>query len=242
MTATSYRCAVVGSGRMGAALVATLSHAGWPVFGPLGRGADPQGVDVVLLAVPDAEIAAAASAVTPRAGLIVGHLSGASTLAPLAAHDAFSLHPLMTVTGAGTVFEGAAAAVAATSETAEHAAMALAGALGLTTFAIDDQDRAAYHAGASVASNFLITLLAMAEELSGVGREELAPLVRASVGNWERLGAERALTGPVARGDRATVARQREAVGERAPELLATFDALVAETEALAARSAEVPA
>ncbi len=53
------------------------------------------------------------------------------------------------------------------------------------------------------------------------------PLVRATVENWARLGAERALTGPVARGDDATVARQRAAVAERTPELLPLFDALV---------------
>ena len=61
------------------------------------------------------------------------------------------------------------------------------------------------------------------------------PLVRATVENWARLGPERALTGPVARGDEATVARQREAVAEAAPELLELFDALTATTRALAA-------
>ena len=87
------RCAVVGRGRMGAALSAALGTGE-----PLGRGAAADGVEVVLLAVPDGEIAAAAAAVAP--GPLVGHLSGATTLAPLAPHEAFSLHPLMTVTGA----------------------------------------------------------------------------------------------------------------------------------------------
>lgn len=242
MTVVSYRCAVVGPGRMGAALVAALNRAGWPVSGPLGRGADPQDVQVVLLAVPDAEIAVAASALTPQPSLIVGHCSGATTLAPLAPHDAFSLHPLMTVTGAGTEFAGAAAALAAGSPRAHAAATALAEALGLRAFEVEDDDRAAYHAGASIASNFLVTLLAMAEQVSGVSREDLAPLVRTSVDNWERLGGERALTGPVARGDRVTVDRQRAALEERAPELLAAFDALVDQTAALAARREEVAA
>ena len=62
------------------------------------------------------------------------------------------------------------------------------------------------------------------------------PLVRATVENWAALGPERALTGPVARGDEATVARQRAAVAERAPELLALFDALVEATRALRRR------
>ena len=64
----------------------------------------------------------------------------------------------------------------------------------------------------------------------------LAPLVRAAVDNWARLGAHDALTGPIARGDEATVARQREAVAERAPELLDLFDALAGATRELAAR------
>ena len=59
----------------------------------------------------------------------------------------------------------------------------------------------------------------------------LVPLVRATVENWARLGPERALTGPVARGDEQTVAAQRAAVAERAPELLAIFDALVQSNE-----------
>ncbi len=58
--------------------------------------------------------------------------------------------------------------------------------------------------------------------------------MRAAVENWARLGAEDALTGPIARGDEATVARQRAAVEERAPDLLALFDALTDATRALA--------
>ena len=102
---------------------------------------------------------------------------------------------------------------------------------------LDDRDRAAYHAAASIASNFLVTVEAAAERLAataGVERELLVPLVRATVENWARLGPQRALTGPVARGDEATVARQRAAVAERTPELLTLFDALVDATRALA--------
>src|SRR5581483_5832188 len=97
-------------------------------------------------------------------------------------------------------------------------------------------DRAAYHAAASIASNFLITLEGAAERLAastGVDRALLVPLVRATVENWARLGPERALTGPVARGDEDTIARQRAAVAERTPELLELFDALTAATRRL---------
>jgi predicted short-subunit dehydrogenase-like oxidoreductase (DUF2520 family) len=102
---------------------------------------------------------------------------------------------------------------------------------------VADEDRGAYHAAASIASNLLVTLEAAAERIAGsagVGRELLVPLVRATVDNWTALGPERALTGPVARGDEATVARQRSAVADRAPDLLPMFDALVEATRALA--------
>ncbi len=114
----------------------------------------------------------------------------------------------------------------------------LAAALGCRAVEIADADRTAYHAAASIASNFLITLECAAERLAattGADRELLLPLVRATVENWATLGPERALTGPVARGDEATVARQRAAVSERAAELLPLFDALADATRALAA-------
>jgi predicted short-subunit dehydrogenase-like oxidoreductase (DUF2520 family) len=227
------RCAVVGHGRLGTALAAGLRAAGATVDGPLGRGADAHNADVVLLCVPDAEIAAAAACIAP--GALVGHCSGATTLAPLAPHEAFSLHPLMTVTEAGARFAGAGAAVAGSTDRAEATARELALALGMEPFAIPDEDRAAYHAAASMASNFLVTLEWAAQRVGGVDRAVLAPLVRATVGNWATDGPERALTGPIARGDEDTVARQRAAVADRTPDLLPLFDALAHATRELAA-------
>ena len=233
MTPLPRHCVVVGPGRMGSALAAALRATGLELTGPLGRGQPcPLQADCVLLCVPDAEIANAASAIAP--GPLVGHVSGATTLAALSGHEAFSLHPLMTVPAA---FAGAGAAVAGTTPRALETARALAEALAMQPFEIDDEDRAAYHAAASMASNFLVTLEAAAERVlatAGADREVLVPLVRAAVDNWAELGPERALTGPIARGDAATVARQREALLERAPDLLPLFDALADATRALA--------
>lgn len=220
--------AIVGRGRMGTALSRAL---GAPA--PLGRGADPRDARVVLLCVPDAEIADAAASVTP--GPLVGHCSGATTLAPLARHEAFSLHPLMTVAGHETPFTGAGAAIAGSTDRALATARELAERLGMNPFEVADEDRAAYHAAASIASNFLVTLQAAAEQLLGQDRELLVPLVRATVENWARLGAGGALTGPIARGDEITVARQRRAIAEKAPDLLPMFDALATSTRRLAA-------
>jgi len=236
------RLAVVGRGRLGTALAAALGEARastglrrYEVIGPLGRGTDGSGADAVLLCVPDQQIRTAASEIRP--GSLVGHCSGATGLDPLSPHEAFSLHPLMTVTRDGASFAGAGAAIAGSTPRALALAGELAAALGLRAVEVADADRGAYHAAASIASNFLVTLEAAAERLAavaGVERALLVPLVRATVENWAAVGAERALTGPVARGDETTVAAQRAAIEERAAELLPLFDALVEATRALA--------
>jgi predicted short-subunit dehydrogenase-like oxidoreductase (DUF2520 family) len=230
------RLAIVGCGRLGTALTNALRAAGLDVAGPLPRGATAAGADAVLLCVPDSEIANAAALIAP--GPLVGHCSGATGLEPLAPHEALSLHPLMTVTAGGADFAGAGAAIAGTTPRARAFAAELAHALGMTPVEVADEDRAAYHAAASIASNFLITLEAAAERLAataGVERELLVPLVRATVENWAAHGPERALTGPVARGDEATIARQRAAIEDRDPQLIPLFDALVQATRDLKA-------
>ena len=217
------------------ALVAAPGRDLYHVLGPVGRGSDGEGADAVLLCVPDAQIAAAAALITP--GRLVGHCSGATGLEGLAPHEAFSLHPLMTVTGQRPSFAGAGAAVDGTTPRALEFARSLAEALGLRPVHVAAKDRALYHAAASMASNFLVTLEAGAERLAaeaGVERDLLVPLVRATVENWAALGPEQALTGPVARGDEATVALQREAIADRAPDVLELFDALVEATRSLA--------
>jgi predicted short-subunit dehydrogenase-like oxidoreductase (DUF2520 family) len=134
------------------------------------------------------------------------------------------------------VLAGAGCAVDGSTPRALAAAEALAAALGMRAVRVAEEDRVAYHAAASIASNFLVTIEGAAERLAttaGVDRELLAPLVRAAVENWAARGAEDALTGPIARGDDETVARQRAAIEERTPDLLPLFDALVDATRAL---------
>lgn len=229
------RLAIVGGGRMGAALARVLGDAG----GPFGRGFDGAGYDAVLLAVPDAAIGAAADAVAP--GPLVGHCSGAIGLDVLAAHRAFALHPLMTVTHATASFAGAGAAIAGSTADALAFARELAERLGMRPFEVADADRGAYHAAASIAANFLVTLEDAAESLlatTGVDRAALVPLVRAALDNWAAVGGPAAITGPIVRGDDVTVARQRAAVAERTPELLDLFDVLADRTRAMVDRRA----
>jgi predicted short-subunit dehydrogenase-like oxidoreductase (DUF2520 family) len=221
--------AIVGDGRLGRALAAALR-----TDPPHGRGYDGAGADLVLLCVPDGAIAAAAGAIAP--GPLVGHCSGATGLGALGDREGLVLHPLMTVSAAGANFDGAGCAIAGSTPRALEIARELAARLGMEAFEVAEADRAAYHAAAAMASNFLVTLEVAAERLAataGVERELLVPLVRATVEHWAQQGAD-ALTGPIARGDEATVARQRAAVDERVPQLTALFDALAAATHELA--------
>jgi predicted short-subunit dehydrogenase-like oxidoreductase (DUF2520 family) len=236
---------VVGRGRLGAALTDALRASGRDVLGPAGRGEVPS-ADAIVLCVPDAEIPAAAAAVAGAARL-VGHTSGATGLAALESSGAegrFGIHPLQTFTGsAGDAarFQGCRCAVGGTGPGALDAALGIARSLGMEPFELSDDQRPAYHAAASIASNFLVALEAAAEEVAGgagldpaEARAALAPLVRATVENWAALGPERALTGPVTRGDELTVAAQREAVRATAPQLEALFDVMVERAKALA--------
>src|SRR5687768_15918255 len=172
---TLARVGIVGRGRVGSTLAATLADAGYQVDRPAGRGEVPAG-EAILLCVPDSEIEAACATVAGRAAM-VGHTSGATPLSALRAaadHGAavFGLHPLQTIAGgeaaaegagaggeaargaAALALRGAGAAIAGSSPAAVATARALAEDLGMHPFEIDDDQRAAYHAAASIASNY----------------------------------------------------------------------------------------
>jgi predicted short-subunit dehydrogenase-like oxidoreductase (DUF2520 family) len=224
--------AIVGAGRVGSVLSRALRAAGFDVVGPLRRSDHGPAVDLAVLCVPDAAIAEAAASARPHAAR-VAHVSGATGLTDVD----LSLHPLQTFTGAESpaVFRGIGVAIDGRTDGDRALAAHLATALGAVPFRVDDDHRASYHAGASFASNFVLTVLDAAEQLAapaGVERAHLAPLVRQTVENWVASGAAAALTGPIARGDEVTVARQRAA----SRDLVPLFDALAAATREVAAR------
>jgi predicted short-subunit dehydrogenase-like oxidoreductase (DUF2520 family) len=213
------RVRVVGRGRVGGAFAARLAE----------RGAlDDADPDLVVLCVPDGAIAEAAQQVP--VGPWVAHVSGATPLAQLAPHHRrFSVHPLQTFTrrrGAEQI-DGAWAAVTGQTPEACHAADCFATLLGLRPFPLDDRDRAIYHAGASMASNFLVTLYraaARALALSGTPPEALVPLMRRTIDN------DFDLTGPIARGDWATVHAHLDALERDAPDLVPFYRTLAEAT------------
>jgi predicted short-subunit dehydrogenase-like oxidoreductase (DUF2520 family) len=178
--------------------------------------------------VPDRAIAEVARSIEP--GPWVAHVSGGTPLGELAPHTRrFSVHPLQTLVSrrGPEQLDGAWAAVTADDDESLVRALWLAETLGLRPFRLADDHRAAYHAGAAVASNFLVTLHSVAARLfadAGAPPEALVPLMERTIEN----GFE--LTGPIARGDWETVARHRAAlVGTGFEE---AYDALAAVTRA----------
>ena len=211
---------VIGHGRVGSAVSARLVERGLCV--------DADAADLVLLCVPDRAIAEVAQFVEP--GPWVAHVSGATRLSALEPHTRrFSVHPLQTIVhGRGPEqLDGAWAAVTAEDDEARVRGEWLARTLGLRPFGLADDARPLYHAGAAFASGYLVTIWRAASALfeeAGAPPGALLPLMRRTIDN----GFE--LTGPIARGDWATLDAHRAAIREARPELEAVYDALAEAT------------
>ena len=214
------RVNVIGSGRVGSAIVARLRERGIVV--------NPDDPDLVLLCVPDTAISDVAKSQAPGRAW-VGHVSGATPLAALQPHERrFSLHPLQTFDRSGdpSQLDGAWAAISGETE-ALAVARELAELLGLRAFELGDEERTLYHAGAVFASNYLVTLQRAAVRL-GVPREGVVPLMTRTIENGFDL------TGPIARGDWATVERHKAAIRDAHPELETLYETLAEATVLLA--------
>lgn len=248
--------AVVGPGRVGGAIFRAAQRVGLEArLAGRDDAVDAcRRAEVALICVPDAAIGEAVEAISIAVPplRLVGHTSGATTLdvlAPARERGAatLSIHPLQTIPGPGADLAGAPCAIAGSDPEAAELAGALGERLGMRPFSVSEERRAAYHAAASIASNLLVAVEESAAELlarAGVkgARELLAPLVLRTAENWAEHGAE-ALTGPIARGDEATVTRHLEALTELAPELLPVYEALAARARELSgAARAEVGA
>jgi predicted short-subunit dehydrogenase-like oxidoreductase (DUF2520 family) len=218
----------------------------------------PADVRVVMLCVPDdaiPDVAEALAAVEhPWARTVVGHTAGARTaeaLAPLARAGSatLSFHPLQTFTEGTppTAFAGIPIGVEGDDE-AVAAGMALARALGAQPVALTAREKALYHCAAALASNGLVALMAVVQEVfagtdleeAGTAMDAVAPLVEQTWENLEAGGPEGALTGPVARGDTATIEAHLDALREEAPHLVPLYAALSTEMARTAVRSGQL--
>ena len=247
--------AAIGPGRAGSSIAAAGTRAGLAVR--LAGRSDAldacRDAEVALLCVPDGEVAAAcertAEAIPPLR--FVGHTSGATTLDPLiaareAGAEVFSLHPLQTIPDDLGDLVDAPVAVAGSTPEALALARELALRLGMRPFEIPERSRAVYHAAAAMASNLLVALEESAAELldragvDGEARDLLTPLVLRTAANWAERGPQ-ALTGPIARGDHATVERHLDALRSAAPELVPAYEALSERAGAIASRAEARP-
>ena len=210
---------VIGAGRAGSAIAARLRERGVAVR---------DDGELRLLCVPDRAIAEVARSLEP--GPWLAHVAGGTPLAALDPHvKRFSVHPLQTLTLARgpEQLDGAWGAVTAESAEAHARALWLAETLGLRPFTLADDKRASYHAGAAIASNFLVTLYRTASQLfedAGAPPEALIPLLERTIENGFDL------TGPISRGDWETVERHRSAL--RGSGFEQAYEALVEVTRA----------
>jgi len=210
---------VIGRGRVGSALAARLQERGLALR---------EDADLVLLCVPDTAISDIADGLSP--GPWVAHVSGATPLSALEPHTKrFGMHPLQTFTRARgpEQLDGAWAAVSGETDEACAHGRELALTLGLRPFDLDDDARSLYHAGAAIASNYLVTLHRASSRLfeaAGAPPEALVPLMTRTIENGFDL------TGPIARGDWETVDAHVRAIHEEAPDLEPMYLALAEAT------------
>jgi predicted short-subunit dehydrogenase-like oxidoreductase (DUF2520 family) len=212
---------VIGRGRVGSAVAARLEERGIALR---------EDGELVLLCVPDSAIPAMSQGQALGHGQWIAHVSGATPLAALDPHTRrFGMHPLQTFTRArgAEQLDGAWAAVVAESDDARARGVWLAETLGLRPFPLADVARPAYHAGAAIASNYLVTLHRAASRLleaAGAPPEALVPLMTRTIEN------DFELTGPISRGDRETVDAHVRAIHDEAPDLEAMYRVLAEAT------------
>jgi len=241
---------LVGPGRAGLSLGIALRRAGHQAVGVLARRQDAavdaaRQLDTQALAweddLPPAHLLIVATrddAIEEVAGRLVPHSAAVrfavhlSGLMPTAVLESLSttgvgigsFHPLQTLpnpTDGAAALPGAWVAVTTDDADLRGFLEDLARSIAARPFPLADAHRDLYHAAATASSNYLIAVLALADELfrrAGVPFEVARPLVTAVVDNAFRLGPLAALTGPIARSDVGTVRSQLAAVARWSPE------------------------
>lgn len=269
--ATRPSVAIIGLGRVGLVLGRALHASGYRIAAVSSRDkakarataasfdtrvADApdaaRAADLTLLTVSDdaigtvaAELAAAAAW---QPGQFVVHASGASparVLAAAATHGAQigAFHPLGAFATPDTPLpDGITFAIEATAPL-QPLLWQIALDLGGRPFNLAPDDKTLYHAAAVIASNYTVTLAALATELferlgatPEQGLQALLPLMRTTLDNLERQGLPDALTGPLIRGDVGTVWRHIQALDHTTPHIGVLYRCLAQGTLPLAMR------
>jgi predicted short-subunit dehydrogenase-like oxidoreductase (DUF2520 family) len=214
------RVRIIGPGRAGSSLATALSRAGWDVLPTLGRDDDlaaaAQGTDLLLIATPDHAISEVAHAVNPVERTVVAHVSGSAGLHPLVSHRRRAvLHPLVALPDAERGAERLVGAWFGLAEAGDPLVTEVVASLRGRVVHVAETGWTRYHAAAVIASNHLVALLGQAERVAasvGAPVEAFLDLARGSLADVAALGPRDALTGPVRRGDTATVERHLDAL------------------------------
>lgn len=217
----------------------------------------PERARLLFICVPDGAIAEVAErlARVPHAWekTVVVHTSGAlpaGALRPVAERGArvLSFHPLQTITepSPAGVLDGVYAGIEGSPQ-AVAAGIELAVNLGMRYLVLTPETKARYHLAASMASNFLVTLMAVVQQVltsldidRATAQEIVEPLVRGTLESLERSTPEDALTGPIVRGDLNTMREHGLALRRHLPHLVPIYAALAMETVPVAVRSSRL--
>jgi len=255
----------IGAGTVGIALAVLLSQKGYQFVGASRKSRTPlenrtrlvsnfrildsnqevaDSADFVFITTPDDSIAEVASQVKWRSGQSVVHCSGADSIgvlepARLSGAMVGGFHPLQTFASVEKAIENIPGSTFALE--AEEPLLTvlkdMAAALDGFSIELKAEDKAAYHAAAVVACNYLVTLVKMATDLwqtfsipSDQATRALLPLIRGTLRNIETVGIPQCLTGPIARGDTGTINKHLKTLREKAPELLSPYKELGLQT------------
>jgi len=267
----------IGAGTVGTALAVLLHNKGYQFVGASRKNGAPgdtqpaivsnlhlldsnqdvaDAADIVFITTPDDAIAGVVSEVRWRSGQSVVHCSGADSadiLEPArnAGSHVGGFHPLQTFAGVKEAIEnipGSTFAIEA-EEPLRTTLSEMAEALGGYWIELKAGDKAAYHAAAVIACNYLVTLVKLATDLwktfaipTDEATKALLPLIRGTLHNMETIGIPNCLTGPVARGDTGTIEKHLEALREKAPALLSTYRELGLQTVPIAIAKGKIDA
>jgi predicted short-subunit dehydrogenase-like oxidoreductase (DUF2520 family) len=234
-----------------------LAPAGVPIVPVSDLGPDVlSAVDVVILAVQDSEVGAGARTLGPHlaAHQVLLHTSGLLSAAemrgPAVSAALGSFHPLQTFVdpAAGPARLRGCVVACEGDDAAVRRSQQLATALGARSVRVASEGKAAYHAAAVVASNYLVVLTELAVrlcEVAGIAPGDaitmLAPLQRGALENLAEVGLPGALTGPLARGDVDTVRRHLAVIDARVPQLSVIYRALGERGLAMAREQGQEP-
>jgi len=265
----------IGAGTVGTALAVKLKDKGYPVVAVGSRSKSSAtrlaqlvagcraydtiqdaaaAAELVFITTPDSAIGTVAAGLNWRPGQKVIHCSGAESIdllepAKRAGAEVGSFHPLQTFAGVDQTIKnlpGSTFAIEA-EEPLLGTLKDLAETLDGQWLFIRSEDRVLYHAAATMACNYLYTLVKMATDLWQVfgfsvpeATRALLPLLRGTINNLEQVGLPDCLTGPVARGDSGTICKHLQAIGSQAPEVLSTYRELGLQTISLAAEKGSI--